>query len=230
LSTPSVVSRGEVHKGLAIAASICPPLVAGRGSHFLGPSLSGGKVHHQDPLCLERGLMLWRHVQLDRGSGLLASKLASPWHCLWLGGGLPSMSLHLLTPLKSVALLEGEAGVRPRPGRPRWSRRHGLSAWSVLRPWCGCDRSGWGPRAVPLGNGEAEAPLPTTGVVSNKLKFSKGFHLFLFKIILFEFIFNLKCVYKAKRFIGVQNSLIWIFKIFKQIVYFEFTQNHSKRI
>jgi hypothetical protein len=34
-----------------------------------------------------------------------------------------------------------------------------------------------------------------------KLKFSKGFHLFSFKMILFEFIFNLKRVYKVKRFL-----------------------------
>jgi hypothetical protein len=32
-------------------------------------------------------------------------------------------------------------------------------------------------------------------------KFFKGFHLFSFKMILFEFIFNLKCVYKVKLFI-----------------------------
>jgi hypothetical protein len=43
------------------------------GCHFLGLSLSGGEVHHQDPLRLERELVPQRRVQLDIGSGLLAS-------------------------------------------------------------------------------------------------------------------------------------------------------------
>jgi hypothetical protein len=34
-------------------------LMADRGSHFLGSSLGGGEVHHQDPLYLERGLVPW---------------------------------------------------------------------------------------------------------------------------------------------------------------------------
>jgi hypothetical protein len=72
------------------------PHVAGRGSHLLGLSLSGGEVHHQDPLCLKHGLTPWWHVQLNHGSGLLVSELASPWHYLLLGGGLPSVGLCLL--------------------------------------------------------------------------------------------------------------------------------------
>jgi hypothetical protein len=40
------------------------------------------------------------------------------------------------------------------------------------------------------------------------LKFSKGFHLFSFKMILFEFIFNLKWVYKVKRFIWCSKFIL----------------------
>jgi hypothetical protein len=46
-------------------------------------------------------------VQLECGSDLLASS----WHYLMLGGGLPSMGSRLLPLVMSVALLDGEAGV-----------------------------------------------------------------------------------------------------------------------
>jgi hypothetical protein len=61
-----------------------------------------------------------------------------------------------------------------------------------------------------------------------KLKFSKGFRLFPFEMILFEFIFNLNEFIKLKDLFGVQHSFIWIVNILKQIIYFEFSQNHSK--
>jgi hypothetical protein len=79
---PSVVTRGEAFMGLATAASSQPPLVADRGSHLLGLSLSGGIVHHQDPLHLVCGLAPQRHLRMNRGSGSLAGELASPWRCL----------------------------------------------------------------------------------------------------------------------------------------------------
>jgi hypothetical protein len=44
---------------------------------LLGIGMSGGEVHHQDPLCLERKLMPRRCFWLDRGSGLLAGEVAS---------------------------------------------------------------------------------------------------------------------------------------------------------
>jgi hypothetical protein len=93
LYTLSVVRGGEVLWGLATAAAAQPPLTVGRGIHLLGLSLCIGEVHHQDPLRLECALILWQCVQLDHGSGLLAVELASPGHCLLLGGGLLSMCL-----------------------------------------------------------------------------------------------------------------------------------------
>jgi hypothetical protein len=104
------------------------PFVAGRGSHFLGLSLSGGKVHRQDPLRLEHGLVLWRHMLLDRGSALLAGELASLWCCLWLSSGLPSTDLCLLPSLMSMVLLEREAGVRPSLGL-EWVERSLSMMW-----------------------------------------------------------------------------------------------------
>jgi hypothetical protein len=162
LSTPSVVSGGEALRGLVAVASIYPPppLMASRGSHFPGLSLSGGEVHHQDPLRHKRELVSWQHMRLDRGSGLLAGEHTSPWCCLGLSVGLPSTGLHVLPPLTRVALLEGEAGVQPWHRCTRWNHRHGLSCQSVLHSWCGCDRSGQSPCAMPPGRGEAEAPLP----------------------------------------------------------------------
>jgi hypothetical protein len=100
------VSRGEALRGLDAVASAWPPLAAGRGSHLLSLSLSGGEVHHQDPLRLESGLMSCRRVQLNCGSGLLADELASLWRCLLLDGRLLSASLRLLPPLMSVMSLK----------------------------------------------------------------------------------------------------------------------------
>jgi hypothetical protein len=146
--------------GLGRSSLHLAPLTAGRGSQFLGLTLSGGEFYHQDSLCLEHGLVSWRNVRLDRGSGLLAGELASPWCCLWLGGGLLSTGLHLLPPLMSVTLLKWEASVRPWHHHPWWNRHHGLTGRSILHPWCGCDGSGRSPYAAPPGRGEAEGPLP----------------------------------------------------------------------
>jgi hypothetical protein len=57
------------------------PLAAGRGSHLLGLSLSGGEVPHQDPLRLKCGLTLGQCVRLNRGSGSLTvvPPLAQRW-------------------------------------------------------------------------------------------------------------------------------------------------------
>jgi hypothetical protein len=85
-------------------------------------SLSGGEVHHQDPLCLVCGLMPWWRVWLNRGSGLLAGKLDSPWHCPLLGGGLLSVGVRLLPPpppMMSMTSLKREAGVWPRRRHPQ---------------------------------------------------------------------------------------------------------------
>jgi hypothetical protein len=49
-------------------------------------------------------------------------------------------------------------------------------------------------------------------------------------MLLFEFILNLNEFIKSKDLFGVQNSFIWIVNIFKQIIYFEFSQNHWKLI
>jgi hypothetical protein len=91
-----------VLRGLAMAPSVWPPVMANRAGYFLGLSLDGGEVHHQDPLRLGRGLLLWRHVWLDRSSGLLTGELASPWHYLLLSGGSPSLGLCSLPPMKTV--------------------------------------------------------------------------------------------------------------------------------
>jgi hypothetical protein len=57
--------------------------------------------------------MSWQHVRLDRGIGLLVSKLASSWRYLSLCGGLPSTGLRSLPLLTSVSLLKREGGIRP---------------------------------------------------------------------------------------------------------------------
>jgi hypothetical protein len=139
--------------GLGRGGLILVPLAAGKGRHLLSMSLSGGKVHHQDPLCLVRGLVLQWHMRLNRGSGMLAGELVSPWRYPLLDDGLPSAGLHLLPPVMSVTLPKREDGFHPRG-----NRHHG---WSILHPWCGCDRSERSPRASPSGTGEAKAPLPT---------------------------------------------------------------------
>jgi hypothetical protein len=108
------------------------PLTAGRRSHLFGPSLSGGEVHHQDPLCLKRGLVLWRHMWLNHGSGLLTGELALPWHRLLLGGGLPSTSLHLMPSTMSVTPLNGEVGFWPWHNSLHGNRHHGLMRTSIL--------------------------------------------------------------------------------------------------
>jgi hypothetical protein len=114
------VSGGEALRALTV----------GRGRHLLGLSLSGGEVHHQDPLRLM--------------CGLLADELASPWHYPLLGGGLPSTGLRLLPPVTSLTSLEREAYCHP------WgNRRRGLSGLS--------ERSA---HAAPSGRGEAKATLP----------------------------------------------------------------------
>jgi hypothetical protein len=108
-----------------------------RGSHLLGLSLSGSKVHHQDPLHLECVLLPQRHVQLNRDSGMLASELASLWRYLLLDGGLPSVSLRLLPSVMSVTLLLKEVGFYSWRRWPRGDRHHGLNSRSILHPSCG---------------------------------------------------------------------------------------------
>jgi hypothetical protein len=137
------------------------PFMAGRESHFVGPSLGGGEVHHQDPLSLERRLVPHRHVQLDRGSDLLIDECASSWPCLFLDGGLSSAGLHSLPLLMSAPFLKREVGIGPRCRLLRWNPHHGRSGQSVLHAWCGCHGSGWSPHAAPPERGKARAPLPT---------------------------------------------------------------------
>jgi hypothetical protein len=161
MSTPSVVSRGAVLKGLATVASAWPPLAAGRGSHFVGLSLSGGEEHHQDPLFLESGLMLRPCEQLGHSNGLLADELASPLCYLFLSGGLSSTDLRLLTPMTSAMSHEREVGVRLWHRCPRWNHRCGLSGRSILHPSCGHDGSMRSPYAAPPRRGEAKGPSST---------------------------------------------------------------------
>jgi hypothetical protein len=63
-------------QGLGHSGPIQAPLAASRWSLLLGLSLSAGEAHHQDPLRLERGLVLWWHAWLGRGSDLRGGKLA----------------------------------------------------------------------------------------------------------------------------------------------------------
>jgi hypothetical protein len=134
--------------------------VAGRGSHLLVLSLSGGKVHHQDPLHLKCGLAPRRCMQLECGSGLLASELASQWRCLLLASGLLSTSLHWLPPVMSMISFKREANYRPGCRCSWGDRPRGLSSQIILHPWCGCDGSEQSPHAVPPRRGEAEALFP----------------------------------------------------------------------
>jgi hypothetical protein len=76
---------------------------------LLGTSLSGGKVHHQEPLHLVFGLMAWQRMQLNRDSGLLVGELASLWHCPLLDSGLSSAGLRLLPLMISMMSLKTEA-------------------------------------------------------------------------------------------------------------------------
>jgi hypothetical protein len=63
----AVMTCGSAFRGVAAASSICPPPLCGwRREPSLGLSLGGGEVHHQDPLCLERGLVPRRLVRLCR--------------------------------------------------------------------------------------------------------------------------------------------------------------------
>jgi hypothetical protein len=87
-------AQGLGHSGLILA-----PLTAGRGSHPLGLSLSGGEVHHQEPLCLVCGLVPRQHVRLNHGSGLLVGEIGSAW-CLQ-------------PPVMGMTSLEREAGFWP---------------------------------------------------------------------------------------------------------------------
>jgi hypothetical protein len=135
--------------------------MARRGSHLLALSLSGGEVHHQDPLHLRCGLVSWRHTQLNHDSRFLTDELASSWRCLLLGYGLPNKGLRLLSPVMSVTSRRREARFWLQRCRPWRNRHRGLSGQSVLHLWCGCDRSERSPCAMPSGRGEAKAPLPT---------------------------------------------------------------------
>jgi hypothetical protein len=134
------------------------PLAASRGSHLLDLCLSGGKVHHQDPLCLVCGLTPRRRLRLNHGNGLLAGELASPWCYPLLGGEVSNVGLRLLPPMMSVMSLEREASFWLWHRRPWGNYHHGLSCQSILHPWCGCDESKRSPRATPSGRVEVEAP------------------------------------------------------------------------
>jgi hypothetical protein len=116
-------------------------LMARRGSHLLALSLSGGEVHHQDPLHLRCGLVSWWHTQFNHDSRFLTDELASSWRCLLLGYGLPSKGLRLLSPVMSVTSRRREARFWLQRCRSWRNRHRGLSGQSVLHLWCGCDRS-----------------------------------------------------------------------------------------
>jgi hypothetical protein len=137
-----------------------PPPAAARGSPLLGLSLSEGKVHNQDPLCLVYGLAPRCHVRLNHGSNLLIGELASPWRWPLLHCGLPSGGLHLLPHVMSVTSLKMKVGFPPWRYHPWGNRRRGLSGRSVLHPWHGCDGSERSPRVAPSGRWVSEAPFP----------------------------------------------------------------------
>jgi hypothetical protein len=130
------------------------------GSHLLGLTLSGGEVHHHDPLHLECWLASRRRVWLNCGSSLLAGELASPWCYLFLSGELPSVDLCLLPPLTSVTFLKRDAGFQLWRRHTRGNRRCSLSGWSVPIPRCGCDRSEQSPMPHLLGEGRPKLPSP----------------------------------------------------------------------
>jgi hypothetical protein len=102
--------RGSA-QGLGHNVFSLAPLAANRGSDFLHPSLSGGKIHHQDPHCLERGLASRQRERLNHGGALHAGELASPGRGLLFGGGPLSPSLRLPPAMMSAMSLEVEAGL-----------------------------------------------------------------------------------------------------------------------
>jgi hypothetical protein len=155
--------RSTAH-GLGCSGLSLALLTAAWGNLFLSRSLSGGEVHHQDPLRLKRGLMPRRHMRLDRGSRLLTGELASPWHCLLLSSGLLSIGLLLVPFLMSVVLLEREVDIWPRRYHPGWNRHRGQSGRSFLHQWCGRDGSGRSPHVMPPGRGRSKPPSPLDAV------------------------------------------------------------------
>jgi hypothetical protein len=116
-----------------------PPIVANGGSYSLGLSSGGDKVHHQDPLYLERMLVSGQLKRLGHHDCLLAGELALPLRRLALGIDLLSVGSRSLVLPKGMMSLRRELGVRPRHDGLRQNRHHGLSGQSVLRPWCACD-------------------------------------------------------------------------------------------
>jgi hypothetical protein len=115
------------------------PLAAGSGSRLLGLSLSGGEVHHQDPLHLVCGLVPRWRLQLNCSSVSVGSELASLWRCLLLGDGLRSTSLCLLPFVTSVTSLEREADFRPHHRHPWGNHCHGFNGRSALHLLHGYD-------------------------------------------------------------------------------------------
>jgi hypothetical protein len=77
----------------------------------LTANMSGGKIHHQDPHCLERGLASRQREWLNHGGALHAGELASPGCGLLFGGGPLSPSLRLPPAMMSAMSLEVEAGL-----------------------------------------------------------------------------------------------------------------------
>jgi hypothetical protein len=133
----------------------------GRGRHLIGMSLSGVKVHHQDPLHLECGVAPWWGMWFNHGSDLLSGELASPWRCPLLDGGLPRTGLRLLPPMMSVMSLGREVGFWTLRCHPQGNCRHGLSGQSIIHLWCCCDGNERSPHAAPFGRWDVKAPLRT---------------------------------------------------------------------
>jgi hypothetical protein len=118
--------------GLGRSSLSLAPFAAEWGSHYLDPSLSGGEVHHQDPLHLEHGLMPRWCMRMDRGSCLPTSKLSLLWHCLLLGGGLLSTGLRLLPPNECGVAQKG--GQYPAAAPPSMVEPSSWPEWPECSP------------------------------------------------------------------------------------------------
>jgi hypothetical protein len=97
---------------------------------------------------------LWL-MWLGHGGSLPNSESVSSLHCLMLSIEFLGAGSHSLPLAKGAPSFKGEADVRPRHRHPWWNHRRGLSSWSVLQPWCGCDGSRQSPHVVPSGRGGA---------------------------------------------------------------------------
>jgi hypothetical protein len=134
-----------------------PPLVADNGGDVTSLSLGGGKVNHQDPLHLERGLAMVQLDQLGFNGRLLTGEFGSPLHGPVPGVDLLSVGFRLM-PLRL------EPSTWPWYGSLQWDRCNGRRGWSALRPKHGRDGDKRCHHAEFLRGGEARAPPPLEAI------------------------------------------------------------------